>query len=248
MSDFSITTKVKMLWLAAVVFSLTMTLSSQTPPPSPNRQHAPPDINLILRSMEAVEQRNPAHSHSFEVTRNYQVFRADDKQPTSEITAEISFIPPDVESYKITQASGNPRGVKIVDAILAREMESAAEGAHASIGRMNYDFTFLRQEDFGLVPEYVLLLIPKRKEKDLLRGQIWVDANTFHIRRIEGVPAKNPSWWIKDVHITLQFATVDEMWMPVSFDAIATVRLLGQFTLAGLTVRPHTPQRLAKVN
>jgi hypothetical protein len=27
------------------------------------------------------------------------------------------------------------------------------------------------------------------------------------------------------------------MWVPVSFDAIATVRLLGQFTLAGLNIR-----------
>jgi hypothetical protein len=27
------------------------------------------------------------------------------------------------------------------------------------------------------------------------------------------------------------------MWIPTSFDAIATVRLLGQYTLAGLTVQ-----------
>lgn len=31
------------------------------------------------------------------------------------------------------------------------------------------------------------------------------------------------------------------MWIPVSFDAIATVRLLGQFTLAGLNVRAIGP-------
>lgn len=248
MSEFSSSTKAKTIWLAAMVFSLTITLSAQTPAKPLINRAAPPDLNSILQSMETVEQRNPAHSHSFEVTRNYQVFRADDKQPTSEITAEISFIPPNVEKCKITQASGNPRGVKIVDAILDREMKSAADGAHASISRMNYDFTFLRQENFGLVPEYVLLLVPKRKQKDLLRGQIWVDAKTFHIRRMEGVPAKNPSWWIKDVHITLQFAAVNEMWIPVSFDAIANLRLLGQFTLAGITVAPQTPVSLAKAN
>lgn len=238
----------KTLWLMAMVSSLTMTLSAQTSATSSNNRNAPPDLNLLLQSMETVELRNPAHFHSFEVTRHYQVFRADDKQPTSDLTAEISFIPPDVETYKITQASGNPRGVRIVDAILGREVASAAEGVHASISRMNYDFTFLRQEDFGLVPEYVLLLVPKRKQKDLLRGQIWVDAKTFHIRRMEGVPAKNPSWWIKDVHITLQFAAVDEMWMPVSFDAIANLRLLGQFTLAGITVAPQAPVSVAKAN
>jgi hypothetical protein len=42
--------------------------------------------------------------------------------------------------------------------------------------------------------------------------------------------------WIKDIHITVQFALVNGMWMPVSFDAIATVRFLGQYTLTGLNL------------
>jgi hypothetical protein len=32
---------------------------------------------------------------------------------------------------------------------------------------------FLREQDFGVVPEYVLHIIPKRKEKGLLLGDIW---------------------------------------------------------------------------
>jgi hypothetical protein len=70
-----------------------------------------------------------------------------------------------------------------------------------------------------------------------LYGQIWVDAGTFRIRRVEGIPAKSPSFWIKNIHFTLQFAELGGMWVPVSFDAIATVRLLGQFRLAGLNIR-----------
>jgi hypothetical protein len=37
--------------------------------------------------------------------------------------------------------------------------------------------------------------------------------------------------------VTLQFAQQGGMWVPVTFDAVATVRLLGQYTLAGLTIR-----------
>jgi hypothetical protein len=87
-----------------------------------------------------------------------------------------------------------------------------------------------------VVPEYVLLIVPKRKEKYLLRGQIWVDANTFRVRRMEGSPAKNPSFWIAGIHLTLQFAELNGMWIPVSFDSIATVRLFGQYTLAGRNI------------
>ncbi len=91
------------------------------------------------------------------------------------------------------------------------------------------------------MPEHVLRIVPKRKDKNLLRGWIWVDARTFRIRRIEGVPAKSPSFWIKDIHITLQFADVNGMWIPTSFDAMATVRLLGRYTLAGLTIPARDP-------
>jgi hypothetical protein len=95
----------------------------------------------------------------------------------------------------------------------------------------------LLSRNFGVVPEYVLGIVPKRKDRYLLRGQIWVDASTFRVRRIEGVPVKSPSFWLKNIHITVQFAQLESMWIPVSFDAIATVRFLGQYTLAGLNIR-----------
>jgi hypothetical protein len=150
--------------------------------------------------------------------------------------AQINFVPPATKTYRITQARGNSIGQEIVRELLGRETESAKKGLGSQISRTNYDFVFLRQETFGVIPEYVLRIVPKRKDKYLLSGQIWVDASTFRIRRIEGVPAKSPSFWIKDVHITLQFAQLSGMWIPTSFDAIATVRFLGRYTLAGLNI------------
>jgi hypothetical protein len=227
------------LWLTSIVFLATLASSSQAP--SPTAEIKSPDLDLILQRLEEVQHQDPAQSRPYEVTREYKVFRGYDKQPTSEVIAIIKFVPPDTKTYKITQARGNSRGEKIVRELLDRETESAKKRRDSEITRMNYDFVFLRQEDFGVVPEYVLRIVPKRKDKYLLRGQIWVDASTFHIRRIEGVPAKSPSFWIKDIHITLQYAELNSMWIPVSFDAIATVRLIGQYTLAGLNIRANNP-------
>jgi hypothetical protein len=89
-----------------------------------------------------------------------------------------------------------------------------------------------------VVPEYVLHIIPKRKEKGLLLGDIWVDAKTYRIRQIIGVPLKTPSFWIKDLHITVQYAAVNDMWIPVSVDAIATIRFLGMYSLSGHDLAP----------
>jgi hypothetical protein len=224
--------------LGLVVFFLLARIASfsQSRSPAAEPKTTAPDLNVILQSMELADQQNPARSRPYEVTRKYRAFRADDKQPTAEVTAQISFTPPDRKTFRILQASGSARGEKIVRDLLGQETEPPRQGHNRDINRTNYDFAFLRQENFGLVPEYVLHIVPKRKEKGLLLGQIWVDAKTFRIRRIEGVPSKGPSVWIKNIYLTLQFAEVNKMWIYVSLDAVATVRVFGRYTLSGLWV------------
>jgi hypothetical protein len=195
---------------------------------------APPNLNSILDSLERTGVQNPALSQPHELMREYKVFHSDDPKPISDITTQINFTPPDVKTFKITDAQGSATGKKIVSAILEYEVASAKDGHQRDIIRANYNFVFLREQNFGVVPEYVLHIIPKRREKGLLLGDIWVDAKTSRVRQIIGVPLKTPSFWVKDLHITVQFAEVNQMWLPVSVDAIATVRFLGIYTLSGL--------------
>jgi len=197
-----------------------------------------PNPDLILDSLERTEEQNPSLSRPYEVTRQYKVFRGDDPNPSTESTAQISFTPPDIKTFKITEEQGNPTGKKIIMAILEQEIASAKQGHKGEINRSNYDFVFLREQNFGEVPEYVLRIIPKRKEKGLLLGEIWVDAKSYHIRQIVGIPVKTPSFWLKDVNITVQFAAVNGMWIPVVIDAIATLRFLGIYTLTGRDLAP----------
>src|SRR5579871_1416810 len=227
--------------LLMLAFVFLATVGSWSQVSSSTLQTESPDLNLILQRLEEVQHEDPAQSQPYEVTREYKVFHGDDKQPTSEVMAQINFVPPDIKTYKITQSQGNARGEKMVRELLDRETEVATKGRGSDVNRTNYDFVFLRQENFGVVPEYVLRIVPKRKDKYLIRGQIWVDESTFRIRRIEGIPAKSPSFWLKDIHITLQFAQLGGKWVATSFDAIAAVRLLGQYTLSGHNIRVPEP-------
>jgi hypothetical protein len=199
---------------------------------------APPNLNSILDSMERTGEQNPALSRPRELTREYKVFHGDDRKPMSDVTTQIIFTPPHVKTFKIVDAQGSATGKKIVSAILEQEAASAKEDHQRDISRANYNFVFLHEQNFGAVPEYVLHIIPKRKETGLLLGDIWVDAKTYRVRQIIGVPLKTPSFWVKDLHITVQFAEVNQMWLPVSVDAIATVRFLGIYTLSGLDLAP----------
>jgi hypothetical protein len=227
--------------LSGLVFLAMLALSAQETSPTAETESS--DLNLIVQRWEDLQ--DPARFRPYEVTREYKVFHGYDKQPTSEVTAQIGFVPPDVKTYKIIQATGNSLGAKMVRQLLDLETEAAKKGHGSEMSRANYNFVFLRRENFGVVPEYVLGIIPKRKDKHLLRGQIWVDASTFRIRRIEGVPAASPSFWLKNIHITLQFAPLGGTWVPVTFDAIATVRFLGQYTLAGITLQALDPEATA---
>ena len=116
-------------------------------------------------------------------------------------------------------------------------MAFAKDSGATDITRDNYDFRLVREDEMEGQRCYVLELLPKRKSKDLLSGTIWVDANTYLPQRVEGEPAKNPSWWLKDVRIVLLYGYVGPMWLQTSSEATANVRVLGRSTVVWQDVR-----------
>jgi hypothetical protein len=72
---------------------------------------------------------------------------------------------------------------------------------------------------------------------ELLRGRAWVDPATFLVTRIEGEPAKNPSWWVKTVHLSIDYGRADGLWLPLETRATADLRLIGKHTLTSENVR-----------
>jgi hypothetical protein len=225
-----------MFWFLVPVLLAALPLLSQAP--SSTAEIKSPDLDSILERMEDAEHPTPAQSRPYQLTRHYKMFMGADRQPTSDVMARIDFVPPATETYTITQSKGNSWGEKIIRDLLISETASARQENSSAISRANYDFVFLRQQNFGDAPEYVFAIFPKRKDKYLLRGQIWVDKSSFRIRQIQGVPAESPPFWLTDLHITFQYAQVDGIWVLVTVDGLAKVRFLGQFTLTGVNIPP----------
>ncbi len=223
-------------WLACLILLVAVPVSSQVASSTPETKS--PDVDLILQHMEDAEHQNPSQSRPYQVTREYKVFADSDTHAISDVLAQIDFVSPNTETYKITQTKGNPLGEKIIRELLASETGSPRKEYGPEISRANYDFVLLRQQNFVGVPEYVFAIFPKRKNKYLLRGQIWVDERSFRIRQIQGVPAESPSFWLTDLHLTFQYAEVGGVWVLVTVDGLAKVRFFGQFTLTGLNIPP----------
>lgn len=205
-----------------------------------------PNLTQIVSHMEEARIR-AKQTEPFLLTREYRMFHGDDARPTSEVKAEISVVPPAERDYKIVSSKGSDRGEKVVRKIL--DHEAAAEKSTpppTAIVHQNYDFGFEGEARFQGARCYVLLLKPRRKDPALIEGHAWVDANTYLIRKIEGRMSKSPSWWVKDVQLTVLFGEIGGIWTQLSSDAVANVRILGRYYVTGKATNLQTATTAAR--
>jgi hypothetical protein len=191
----------------------------------------------IIAQMAQAQAENRTHLLPYTVTRDYKLFEGENQnQAKSRIIAEITVVPRESKKYSIENANGSGWGETIVRKILDGEVAFAKDSDSTDITRDNYDFLLVREDVLSGQRCYVLDLRPRRKSKNLLRGTIWVDANTYLPHRVEGEPAQSPSWWLRDVRIVLLYGYVGQMWLQTSSEATANVRILGRSTMASQDV------------
>ena len=205
--------------------------SEEMPLPKAGTGLTVPTLETTLARMSQAAIHNQTHRRSYTVTREYELFGRKRDKVRTRVIADVTFLPPALRSYRIQRAEGSKIGEKIVRHVLAGEAEIVKEHRSTDISQDNYNFGFLREEVAGGQRCYVLKLLPRRKDNNLLRGTIWVDADTYLIRRIEGEPQKSPSWWLRDVHVVFVFADVDKVWQPTSSEFTANVRVIGPWTM-----------------
>lgn len=203
-----------------------------------------PDVNTIVSRMMAARQGNPARLRAYTVKRDYELL---DKQEQSkaQVIANITVFSPNQKQYNIESSSGGMGG-KVLRDIVQKDAEVPKEGQRKELSPENYDFQLVGQEQVDGRNCYVLRMNPKREEKDLLRGKVWVDAADYRIHRLEGNPAKSPSWWIRDLHILMIFASVDGMWLHTFTHAVADVRFKGKYVMESHDLEYGPPQTASK--
>lgn len=193
------------------------------------QQPAAPDLNTIVSRMMAVRRQNHDRTKAYTVKRDYQLLDRQ-SQPKAKVVADITYLPPDQKQYRIESSSGG-LGEKILRDILAKETESSKEAQRKEVSPENYDFKLVGEEMFNGRRCFVLSMQPKRQEKDMLRGKLWVDAETYNLYRIEGQVVKSPSWWVRDLYILMSFACIDGVWLHTATHAVADVRFKGKYVM-----------------
>jgi hypothetical protein len=117
--------------------------------------------------------------------------------------------------------------------VFPRLLEAESEASRLSssedsrVTPKNYSFSMLRSEKVEGREAYVIEVMPKKQEKYLMRGTIWVDVVDLAIVRMEGAPAKNPSFWTKDVQFAHKYEKHGQFWLAASDNSVSDARIFG---------------------
>jgi len=133
--------------------------------------------------------------------------------------------------YAVTAEGGNGYiRDNVLRAVLEAEREVIARGEtrRSSLAETNYTFQANGIGDDGLVEVSVS---PRRKERVLVAGQMFLKPEDGRLVRLQGQLAKSPSFWIRNVAIVRTYDRIAGSVVPVAMESHAQMRVLGNATL-----------------
>lgn len=220
----------------AVVLFLSIRVSAQGPPlDRSSSKDAPLSLQQVVGNLERRNAQRAAALDEFTGTRIYRMeYRGFPNDHDAEMVVAATYRAPDSKQFTVVSQSGSKF---IIEHIFRKLLEGEQEAANPENRRLtalstdNYNFELAGYENGPRGGCYVLNLLPKTRNKFLYRGKIWVDAHDFAVMRIEGEPAKNPSFWIKKTEVKHQYRKVNDFWLPAENHTESLIRLGGRATL-----------------
>ena len=91
----------------------------------------------------------------------------------------------------------------------------------------NYKFSYKDTRQFEGRSVHIFALKPRRNQKGLFKGQLWVDARTFLPVRETGSLVKSPSVFIKKVEFTRDYETTQGLAVVARLETTVETRIVG---------------------
>ncbi len=142
---------------------------------------------------------------------------------------------PDRKEFVVAteDGSGLVRSLALKPLIATEIRAAGGKDRHDSaIAPANYRLEPIGEEDVRNHPCYVLRAFPKRVDKYLFVGKVWIDKQDFAVVRIEGRPAANLSFWIKHAEFVRDYEKIHGFWLPMKDETLVEVRLYGKKVLS----------------
>jgi hypothetical protein len=188
------------------------------------RATVPDPADQTIRQFLAQDDAQPAY-------RAVRRLQAENGTHRGWLEALTQYSPEAGFNFQITAEGGSGYiRSKILTALLEGEREVITNGetARSSLALINYRFqpNGIDSEGFANV-----LLLPRRKERVLVTGTMFLKPTDGDLVRLQGRLAKSPSFWVKDVDIVRTYERIAGTVVPVALETKAQVRFLGEATL-----------------
>src|SRR6202051_3838953 len=148
--------------------------------------------DVIAQMLQRNRLRNQ-QLQQYSAVRTYEIRNLEGKL-AAQAVVRVEYQAPDRKTFSKTSEKGSGIVRHLVfDRLIQSESETSSGREHqnSAITAANYNFTLTGEEEVGQYHCFALEATPKRNEKYLFEGKIWIDAEDFAIVKIVGHPARN---------------------------------------------------------
>jgi hypothetical protein len=205
------------------------TRTDETTPSGINNPRRLTTDGIIAKMLEANRLRSEGLQR-YSAVRTYEIKNSEGKL-AAQAVVRVTYEAPDKKTFDKTSEQGS-RIVRhlVFDRLMQSEGETSSGREHhdSAITTANYTFELTGEEDIGQYHCFVLDATPKRSDKYLFEGRVWIDAQDFAIVKIAGHPAKKPSFWVNRADFVRQYQKIGGFWLPYRDETSVEVKLYGR--------------------
>lgn len=118
------------------------------------------------------------------------------------------------------------------------------QGPDTAITSRNYKFNYKGVKEIEGRWVHVFEAKPRQKRVGLFKGKIYIDMLTGSLRRAEGQAVKSPSFFVKKIEFTTDYADFGSFTFPVRLHSTAKTRLVGR-AVVDVSISEYQPQAVS---
>ena len=188
-----------------------------------------PSADEVVAKMVQQDDQRRAALQGYTGVRRY-VLTNSKHHKEAEMVVRMTYHKDGTKDFEVVSCTGwGSARQHVFPRLLEAESEASRPGSpeNSRMSPENYSFSMLRVDQIAGRKTYVIEVTPKKHKKYLMRGVIWVDAGELAIVRMDGEPAKTPSFWIKNVHFAHEYKKHGPFWLAASDNSVTDVRIFG---------------------
>jgi hypothetical protein len=189
--------------------------------------------NEIFARLEKENEVRSRRLRAYSSIRRYSVYKKN-KPSDAEIKVKMDYVHPSTKKFQVLSQSGSGWIDRwVFRSLIHAEEEAASEKKRieSAISSANYETKLIGQEWNQGRDCYLLELHPKRRDRFLIDGKIWVDKEDFAIVKLAGEPAKSLSFWVTQAYLVREYQKIGEFWLQSKDETNAQVRVVGEYVM-----------------